>query len=237
MKTRTIQAPVVAYMVAVGLMLMVAQPVAQERAERELYASDTMVLDINPDSLHRPTASYVGAAVCGECHADAWEIWLGTGHARSWVFLRTAAADSIAARIAGGPVSEPAQSQRCLRCHATAAGVAPADRVSLALQDGVQCEGCHGPGSMHIEQGLVLAGDRLEASRMEIPDEQGCRVCHTADRPAHEGLGRPAFDYPQRQTQIAHPSSREARWNLFRERPGAYLSIGLRTVLSRLFGS
>ncbi len=233
-----------AYVVAVATALLVAQVAAQVTAQaapaagQQLYASDRTVLDADADALRMPSASYVGADVCRSCHVDAWNVWLGTGHARSWVFLRTAAADSIAARIAGGPVREPAQSRRCLTCHGTAADVAPVVRTTgLALQDGVQCEACHGPGSMHVQHGLILGGDKLEASRMKIPDEQGCRVCHKADRPSHEWMGRPAFDFARAQARIAHPTSRQARLNLLREQPGGFLSITLRTLLGHLFGS
>ncbi|MDA0337007.1 MAG: cytochrome c family protein [bacterium] len=232
-----------AYAVAVGTALLVAQATAQTKVQatppvagQQLYTSDMAVLDA--DSLRMPSASYVGADVCRSCHVEAWNVWLGTAHARSWVFLRTAAADSIAARIAGGPVREPAQSQRCLTCHGTAADVVPVFRTTgLALQDGVQCEACHGPGSMHVEPGLILGGDKLEASRMEIPDEQGCRVCHKADRPSHEWMGRPAFDFVRAQARIAYPTSRQARLDLLREQPGGFLSITLRTLLGHLFGS
>lgn len=198
--------------------------------------ADTAVTDV--DTVRVPAAAFVGAQVCRPCHPGAWRAWLADPHARAWVFLATAASDSVARLIEGGPVRDPGRSARCLTCHGSAADVPP-DSLDAAfrLQDGVQCEGCHGPGSMHVKEGLIVAGQALRASRMLVPDEAACRACHRQELPSHNWMGRRPFDYDKAKARIDHPTTRQERLEVLRAQPGAYASIGLRTVLGHLFGS
>lgn len=197
------------------------------------------------DSTRVPGAAYAGNEACRACHETAYQTWLGTAHSRSWVFLGEPMAMEVAKRHMPGMQAPPEMGMMmvvprmagCLACHATAADVEPAYRApAFRLEEGVQCEGCHGPGSMHIKPGLVVAGQALQASRMQMPDEEACLECHK-ERASHEPLQRPAFDYARATARTAHPTSRAERWDLLTEQPGAYLSISLRTILGRWFGS
>jgi hypothetical protein len=80
--------------------------------------------------------------------------------------------------------TSPAQNfgQSCAGCHTTGYNVETAEWVDPA----VQCEACHGPGSVHIEQadeaGNRANDEELAAIRGAIvrsPDAQICGQCHS----------------------------------------------------------
>ncbi len=103
-------------------------------------------------------ALYVSARECARCHPDAHRQWRTQPHARALERL------------------PPADRQRaeCLECHVTGfgewGGWAEGATVDLG---GVQCEACHGPGSLHpaapMPRSLAAAAE-------------GCRGCHTRSR-------------------------------------------------------
>ncbi len=132
-----------------------------------------------------PGARYVGVQVCRECHPSAWRAWLGSRHARSAVSLQTALARGIAGRE-GERRQHLTDSPACLRCHGV--GARPA-KSTLHLsgshpEEGVTCEACHGPASLHVEAarsrkprpGLVVG--------LRHP-ERPCQDCHKP-KPSHE---------------------------------------------------
>jgi hypothetical protein len=123
-------------------------------------------------------ATYVGAAACKTCHAAAWTFWQEqrvmrpakdkdgkpyerpVGHARAWQTL----------------VDDKRDTDRtCVGCHsvgfdAVGGACKTSDIVARGL-DGVQCESCHGAGSLHVG-----AADKRSIAR--APTEAQCRACH-----------------------------------------------------------
>lgn len=198
------------------------------------------------DSTRTATAVYVGAEACRPCHETAYQSWLASPHARSWVFLATPAASQVARRHTpamavpqemGLAMAIPRMAA-CLECHATAADVEPGFRdPAFRLEEGVQCEACHGPGSQHLRPGLVVAGAALRASRMRRPVEEDCRVCHKGQRPSHDWMERPPYDHERALARTVHPTTLAQRWEVLTGQPGAYLSISLRTLLGTLSGN
>jgi hypothetical protein len=108
-------------------------------------------------------AVYVAAAECGRCHPDAYGAWAEGVHARAWQSLPEQGRNRL----------------ECLECHVTGLGRwggyghpgAGEDGPDLA---GVQCEACHGPGSLHP------AVELASASREQVVKR--CRTCHTPAR-------------------------------------------------------
>lgn len=122
--------------------------------------------------------TFVGAEACKACHAPAHAFWSSqvvrlpakdkdgraivrmSGHARAWDTL----------------VADDKDSDRsCVGCHsvgfAEAGGACKtSDIVSRGLQ-GVQCESCHGPGSVH-------AASARKIDIVRAPEEAQCRACH-----------------------------------------------------------
>jgi hypothetical protein len=157
---------------------------------------------VDLDSLTVPSARYVGNAVCAECHPGAYRTWLGTKHARTFVWLESETAQGIAKK-AEIKASSPRESGFCLACHATAADVAAAWREpGFRMGEGVACEECHGPGEGHVRS-MREGGE--EDPPLRRPAPEFCLGCH-AMKPTHTAVptnGKFVFDaYWKR---IAHP--------------------------------
>lgn len=106
-----------------------------------------------------PEREYIGAGRCRMCHPDQFKSWEKTPHARAFSWLEVSADD--------------AQTE-CLACHTTGygkpTGYDPADEDSKF--ENVQCEACHGPGSLHMEQRGKGPIDR-------DPPATVCTDCHS----------------------------------------------------------
>jgi len=109
-------------------------------------------------------ASYVGGEACDDCHSDAVEFWKKTRHAQAWETL----------------VDRGQQHDLdCTSCHVT--GWAQPGGSNLAhtekLED-VQCETCHGPGSIHVAKG----GEEKPFAIDRGPSTELCATqCHTKE--------------------------------------------------------
>ena len=77
-----------------------------------------------------------------------------TAHSKAWASLATPEAKAMA-RLSGIP-DEPEKAPICLGCHATAADSEKWERdAGFRLEDGVQCEKCHGPGSEYMDEAVM----------------------------------------------------------------------------------
>ena len=99
------------------------------------------------------SASYMGAAACGECHTTS------AGRADDFVLLnefatwRTQDKHALAYVVLEGPRGQQmtkllgfdvTKDARCLNCHATTSRSDRGDK-SFTHREGVSCDGCHGP--------------------------------------------------------------------------------------------
>ena len=105
-------------------------------------------------------AHFSGDASCVRCHKAAARSCRGTAHAHAWKTLRD--------------VGKTGHGD-CVSCHVT--GYGEVGGSSLGFSKGlenVQCEACHGPGSIHVEKrGL----EKPLALRTSTP-ESVCTRCH-----------------------------------------------------------
>jgi hypothetical protein len=115
---------------------------------------------------------YVGIAACRGCHEDRYRGWDSTRHARAYQTL----------------VDKRRQfDAECVVCHAVAFECAQdaIDWKALERFVNVQCEACHGPGSLHVrskgKEGMATGADLAAA----------CPRCHTEERSAD-------FDFAER---------------------------------------
>ena len=103
---------------------------------------------------------FVGDGACAKCHEEAMAFWRKTVHAQAWKTI-----------VVGGKTGF----DDCVSCHVT--GFGEIGGSSLGHVKGltaVQCESCHGPGSIHVaEEGL----EDPVAVRLETP-ESLCTTCH-----------------------------------------------------------
>lgn len=175
---------------------------------------------IQPSQLRAAEAhnepTYVGARVCAECHTgpasgNQYSLWLASKHSQSYAALTKPEAEQIA-RLSGAR-QEPEATVHCLSCHSSAANAEPRQRQrTYRIEDGVQCETCHGPGSEHVAR--QRAGTRSPCCREELrrPTKQLCLRCHLQQTSHAVVLKARAFDLEQAWREIAHP--RPTGWQM-----------------------
>jgi hypothetical protein len=111
----------------------------------------------------RGTAGYVGMEECGFCHKDAVAFWKETVHARAWKTLVDDGKDL---------------DYDCVKCHVT--GWEQPGGSNLAFNESlrdVQCEVCHGPGSLHV----AADGKEKKSSLVRATPEDVCIRCHNKE--------------------------------------------------------
>jgi len=104
-------------------------------------------------------ASYVGVDACLECHEEVKTFWHADKHQKAWDTL-----------VQGGKTFD----LECVSCHTTGYGQ-PGGAILGALKNlkTVQCESCHGPGSIHAED------EDPDSIQLVVP-ESVCVTCHNA---------------------------------------------------------
>jgi len=106
-------------------------------------------------------ASYVGIAKCAGCHKAAVTFWNHTVHAQAWKTL-----------VEGGKQAD----YKCVSCHVTGFGQVGGSSLGFTKKlESVQCEVCHGPGSLHV---LGEGNEQPLAIKRDAP-ETVCLGCHT----------------------------------------------------------
>ena len=152
---------------------------------------------------------YVGAKVCGSCHdgtgmGHQYSLWLLNKHSRAYASLAKPYAREIA-RLSGIP-DPPDQAPMCLGCHATAAEAEPWERdPTFALEDGIQCEKCHGPGSEYSRPEVMSNREAAVKAGLRIPNKEWCANCHFT-KGSHVAVhDLPALDIDEALKKIAHP--------------------------------
>ncbi len=115
--------------------------------------------DEKPATPEKGKASYVGMEACEDCHDEAVEFWKTTKHANAWATLEK---------------DNKQFDFECIGCHVT--GWDKPGGSNIGFNDelrNVQCENCHGPGSIHAE-------DSKPSSISLHPEESLCVGCHNA---------------------------------------------------------
>jgi len=147
--------------------------------------------------------------MCGMCHKSEkqgkqLEVWEKSKHAGAYKTLTTAKAAEYAK--ARGLTKSAVESPECLECHTLGKTVdASLLEKSFNIQDGVQCETCHGPGSQYKNMSVMkdkakaaAAGLKLYKDTAEI--EKLCKACHNEKSPAFKG-----FKFDEMWAKIKHP--------------------------------
>jgi hypothetical protein len=144
---------------------------------------------------------YVGVKMCKVCHQSEkqgkqFDIWQKSKHAEAFKILSSDTANALAK--AKGLKKTAAESPECLECHAITAD-------TKLIADGVQCETCHGAGSVYknmaimkdavkaVEAGLIIYKD-------EAAIEKKCRSCHNEKSPTNK-----EFKFKEMWPKIKHP--------------------------------
>lgn len=94
--------------------------------------------DRKPPLPEKGQAGYLGVEACTECHDEERKVWDSSGHAHAYATLQKDFKE---------------YNLDCVSCHVTGYGKAGGSTVTWndKLQN-VQCEECHGPGSLHAKE-------------------------------------------------------------------------------------
>jgi YVTN family beta-propeller protein len=152
---------------------------------------------------------YLGSQACGQCHEGTemghqFSKWRLSAHARAYATL--ALPESREITKLSGITEEPHKAKMCLGCHATAAETEEWERAEgFHIQDGLQCEACHGPGSEYAVQDIMKDRDEAIAHGLKIPQKDACMMCHRV-KGSHEAvLKKKPYNLEEAWQTIAHP--------------------------------
>ena len=152
---------------------------------------------------------YVGARACGQCHdgpgmGHQFSQWIVSKHARAYAVLSKPEAKEIA-RLSGIP-QEPQESAMCLGCHATGAEVEDWEREDgFRIEDGVQCEKCHGAGSEYMDAEVMKNPDAAMRAGLRKIRLSDCQMCHN-EKGSHVAVHKlPKLDMEEAWKRLAHP--------------------------------
>ncbi|HVV87104.1 MAG TPA: multiheme c-type cytochrome [Kofleriaceae bacterium] len=120
---------------------------------------------IPPVPVPKGTATYVGAEACADCHQEAYDFWKKTRHARAWETIEKV---------------DKQFDYDCTSCHVTGwaqpGGASMKEVAAGPLLHDVQCETCHGPGSIHVD---ADDKDAKKTIRRTPPPDLCASQCHT----------------------------------------------------------
>ena len=155
-------------------------------------------------------ATYIGAKKCKACHMKQFKAWSATKMAESFENLK-AGVKVAEKKAAGLEDKDYTTDAKCLKCHTTGFGKGGFTSME-ATPDlaGVQCEGCHGPGSEYSKEMKAkqaawkkdgYTSEELKKIGLIIPseDEKGCMACHGGESPFTEKVNaKHKFDFKDR---------------------------------------
>jgi hypothetical protein len=109
---------------------------------------------------------YLGAKFCRTCHSsadkDRYHRWLESRHANTFDALK------------GAEITDPG----CLSCHTTGHDQAISDKSTRKDLRGVQCEACHGPGSLYKSMKVMKDPKLARANGLWDVTRKVCLKCH-----------------------------------------------------------
>ncbi len=153
---------------------------------------------------------YIGARACAKCHSGKsmghqFSRWLISKHAGSWASLAKPESKIIAQE--SGILQDPQEAAICLGCHAPAALTEAWERdPAFQIQDGIQCEDCHGPGSDYATKKIMQDRKQAMMHGLKMADDDFCMSCHLEKGSHTSVLGKATFDLQKAKKEIAHPT-------------------------------
>lgn len=160
---------------------------------------------------------FAGHTKCKSCHKKEdigaqYLAWEGSKHAKAF---ETLASDQAKEWAAEKGIADPQTDEKCVKCHVTAYGLPVEEQAKTfakTVNDGVQCESCHGAGYDYKKKKIMADHDTAVSKGLVEVDETLCRTCHNDESPAWDparyttqGGKAVGFDYEQAKKKIAHP--------------------------------
>ncbi len=157
-----------------------------------LFVSPLLLAQNEPAKTEAKPHGYVGAEMCGMCHKTEKQgkqlsIWQESKHAQAYKTLLTDEANKIAKEK--GFTTPAAKTPECLKCHVTAYGVdASLLGPKFNMEDGVQCESCHGAGADYKMLSIMKDKEKAIANGLQIHTDLKtfCATCHNSQSPTYK---------------------------------------------------
>ena len=133
--------------------------------------------------------TYEGVKSCTMCHktekqGSQLSIWENSAHSKAYETLKTEKANEIAAEK--GFKTPAVETAECLKCHATGYNLDAAMMgKNFKVEDGVQCETCHGPGSDYKNMKIMKDRELAIQNGLIMHDklDDFCVGCHNVESP------------------------------------------------------
>jgi hypothetical protein len=132
-------------------------------------------------------AKLIGTKKCAMCHkkddkGNQYGKWQSMGHSKAYANLASEEAKAVGAKLG---IDNPQSSGACLKCHSTAYYFTEElQSEAVALEDGVSCESCHGPGADYRKKSIMESREESIANGMVYPaKEKRCTLCHNDTSP------------------------------------------------------
>ena len=152
---------------------------------------------------------------CAMCHkkddtGNQYAKWQSMGHSKAYEVLGTDEAKAVAAKLG---IDDPQASGQCLKCHSTAYYFTESLQTEeVALENGVSCQSCHGPGADYKKKSVMESREASIAAGMIYPaKEKSCTLCHNdtsptwkPDRYTLPSGEKTGFDVAQAYEKIKH---------------------------------
>jgi hypothetical protein len=120
------------------------------------------------DSEEQQVPTYVGDRRCKVCHLSTFSAWEKTKHANAFQTLK----------------SDERKNPICLACHTTGYGAGGYGTEGTVIDFiNVQCESCHGPGSLYSRSSVMRDRKASEDLGLARIDESVCTRCHNESSP------------------------------------------------------
>ncbi|OGU58652.1 MAG: cytochrome C554 [Ignavibacteria bacterium RBG_13_36_8] len=163
----------------------------------------------NNTSVLKNNNKYVGYKACTMCHksdkqGEQEKIWEGSKHSKAFEVLKSEEAEKIAGEK--GLKTKAFEAKECLKCHVTAYGVdASLLEKKFNVEDGVQCEACHGAGSEYKSMKTMKDhASAVAAGLADLKDTKNikklCETCHNSESPTFK-----EFKFEEMWAKIKHP--------------------------------
>ncbi|MFQ5504529.1 MAG: cytochrome c family protein [Planctomycetota bacterium] len=166
---------------------------------------------------------YTGSRVCRKCHTDQYKTWKKAKMTKAFELLKPGVRAEAKVKAKLDPDKDYSRDETCLPCHVTGwgkpggyaippQGDSPEARKAQKLarsMEGVQCEACHGPGSLVVaykkKKEDYTWADIVKKGLTEgvsFPTKERCLGCHNDESPfVDKGT---VFDFATRKSEGTH---------------------------------